>query len=187
MLAILRKIFGLLALLWVGNILLGLFSAFISSKLAGQFLALGLLTTPVGLPASVSWAVLKIIDVLNRPKVVYVTERAPAPQAAAPQPASAVPHNGRHTAPVQGSRPVYTYEAPGMPLCPECGCSPTIFYCSTHNRALCLGCVARHDDPRECVYVPAFRAPKSNAGQATTSGPAKTPSKGKPGDVLGIS
>jgi hypothetical protein len=82
---------------------------------------------------------------------------------------------------------VYTYSAPGQPLCPECGRNPTIFHCTTHGRGVCLQCVARHDDPKQCVYVPAFRAAKPSAGPGPASGPEKPPSKRKPGDLFGIS
>jgi hypothetical protein len=81
---------------------------------------------------------------------------------------------------------VYTYTAPGMPPCPQCGRNPTTFYCSTHSRPLCLDCVARHDEPKDCVYVPAFRAPRSAVGEVTRSGPDKPPTGGTPGSVLGI-
>jgi hypothetical protein len=81
---------------------------------------------------------------------------------------------------------VYTYSAPGMPMCPTCGQRPAIFYCSTHQSALCLECVARHDEMGKCAYVPAFRAPKPTEGHATTSGAAKPPSAVKPRGILGI-
>ncbi len=55
-------------------------------------------------------------------------------------------------------RKVYTYEAPGLPLCPECRERPAIFYCAHHSKFLCLQCVVVHDDPGICQYVPAFRA-----------------------------
>jgi len=81
---------------------------------------------------------------------------------------------------------VYTYSAPGMPMCPECGQRPAIFYCSTHQTALCLECVARHDKRGECAYVPAFRAPKPTTTQETASGQTKPPSATKPRSILGI-
>jgi len=81
---------------------------------------------------------------------------------------------------------VYTYSAPGMPMCPECGERPSIFYCSTHQSAVCLECVAKHDKPGECVYAPAYRAPRPPTAQAATSEPAKPPSAGKPRSILGI-
>jgi hypothetical protein len=81
---------------------------------------------------------------------------------------------------------VYTYSAPGMPMCPACGERPAIFYCSTHQSAVCLECVARHDKRGECVYVPAFRAPKPTAGEVTISEQAKQPSVAKPRSILGI-
>ncbi|MGO8736081.1 MAG: B-box zinc finger protein [Terriglobia bacterium] len=81
---------------------------------------------------------------------------------------------------------VYTYSAPGMPMCPECGQRPAIFYCSTHQSAVCLECVARHDKREDCVYVPAYRAPKPPVAQATVSAQAKPPSGSKPQSILGI-
>jgi hypothetical protein len=72
---------------------------------------------------------------------------------------------------------VYTYSAPGMPMCPLCGQRPIIFYCSTHQTGVCLDCVTKHDEPGECVYVPAYRAPKDAA---------KLRSGSKTGSVLGI-
>lgn len=81
---------------------------------------------------------------------------------------------------------VYTYSAPGMPMCPMCGQRPTIFYCVTHQTAVCLECVARHDERGKCAYLPTFRAPKSTEEQATTSGPASPPSPARPRSILGI-
>jgi hypothetical protein len=81
---------------------------------------------------------------------------------------------------------VYTYSAPGMPMCPERGQRPAIFYCSTHQTALCLKCVARHDKRGECFYFPAFRAPKHTTTQETASGQGKQPSSLKPRSILGI-
>jgi hypothetical protein len=87
--------------------------------------------------------------------------------------------------PVPNNTGVYTYAAPGMPMCPKCGQRPAIFYCSTHQGAICLECVAKHDRSGECVYVPAFRAPKPNVEEVIISGPAK-PRGSKPTSVLGI-
>ena len=101
----------------------------------------------------------------------------PAPEAKRTEPASST---------VPPGPDVYTYSAPGMPMCPECGQRPAIFYCSTHQSAVCLECVARHDKRGECVYVPAFRAAKPTMGQETASGQAKPPSAGKPRGILGI-
>jgi hypothetical protein len=81
---------------------------------------------------------------------------------------------------------IYTYSAPGMPMCPKCGQRPVIFYCSTHRSAVCLGCVATHDVPGECVYVPAFRAPEPTAGQPTAPGPTEPPRAAKPGSIFGV-
>ena len=49
---------------------------------------------------------------------------------------------------------VYTYSAPGMPMCPECDQRPAIFYCSTHQSAVCLECVSRHDEPGRVRLCP---------------------------------
>jgi hypothetical protein len=81
---------------------------------------------------------------------------------------------------------VYTYSAPGMPMCPDCEQRPAIFYCATHQSAVCLECVAKHDARGGCVYLPAFRAPKPAAGQAATSGSANPPGVGKRQSILGI-
>lgn len=70
----------------------------------------------------------------------------------------------KHAEPPNSASPdkpdVYTYTAPGMPMCPQCKQLPTIFYCTTHQTAVCLECVVKHDEREECVYVPAYRAPK---------------------------
>jgi hypothetical protein len=63
----------------------------------------------------------------------------------------------------KGESSLYTYEAPGLPLCPECGVRPVIFYCTRHSEALCLECVVRHDRLGECTYVPGWRGEKSEA------------------------
>ena len=81
---------------------------------------------------------------------------------------------------------VYTYSAPGLPMCPNCGQRPAIFYCSTHLGALCLECVARHDVPGECIFVPAYRAPNPAEGQAATPGGDRPPGAAKPRSILGI-
>ncbi|HET9177337.1 MAG TPA: B-box zinc finger protein [Terriglobia bacterium] len=59
---------------------------------------------------------------------------------------------------------VYTYEAPGLPPCPECGVRPVIFYCTRHHQPLCLECVVRHDRAYECTYVPGWRGEKPGMG-----------------------
>jgi hypothetical protein len=101
----------------------------------------------------------------------------PAPEAKRTEPASS-------TVPLGPD--VYTYSAPGMPMCPDCDQRPAIFFCSTHKTAVCLECVARHDKRGECVYVPAFRAPKPTAREVTISEQVKPPSAGKPRSILGI-
>ena len=96
------------------------------------------------------------------------------------------PLPGSDSAKPGSSGDVYTYSAPGMPMCPICGERPAIFYCSTHQSALCLGCVATHDVPQQCAYVPAFRAPKPVERQPPKSGPTEVRGTGKPTSILGI-
>jgi hypothetical protein len=106
------------------------------------------------------------------------------PETPVPVPEAKPTHAAGSTVPLGPD--VYTYSAPGMPMCPACGQRPAIFYCSTHRSAVCLECVARHDKTGECVYLPAYRAPKPTAGQATASPQPKPPSAGKPRSILGI-
>jgi len=82
---------------------------------------------------------------------------------------------------------VYSYSAPGMPLCPICGQRPALFYCSRHNQAVCLQCVGSHDRAGECFYVPNWRGGKVDAEQKPTGSSMKPARKPKPGDVFGIS
>ena len=49
----------------------------------------------------------------------------------------------------------------------DCAERPSIFYCSTHQTAVCLECVAKHDELGKCIYVPAYRAPKPTAEAVT--------------------
>ncbi len=102
---------------------------------------------------------------------------APEPETKRAEPASSA---------VPPGPDVYTYSAPGMPMCPKCEQRPAIFYCSTHQSAVCLECVAKHDESGECVYVPAYRAPKPPAAQPTTSEPPKPSSVSRPRGILGI-
>lgn len=111
---------------------------------------------------------------LGLPRVLVV--ETPAPE---PAPAE------RSTAEIPAGSNVYTYSAPGMPMCPNCGQRPDIFYCSTHKTSVCLECVARHDVPGTCVYLPAYRAPKPAEAQAL-SGADKTETTGRPRSILGI-
>lgn len=82
--------------------------------------------------------------------------------------------------------PVYTYSAPGQPLCPRCGRLPVIFHCRTHRLSLCMECVGSHDVPEECVYVPGWRGEQSGVSAPPTPGPGAPPHKFKKGDVFGI-
>jgi len=197
MLLFLRKVLGLAALAWLSLCLRSLITYYVNPKAAGIAFLDMVFTSYVGIPAGAIWAVLKVISVLNAPRVeglvAPVAGNLPSQVSTAgairPETPAAVPE-AKRTDPASFTFPpgpdVYTYSAPEMPICPDCGQRPAIFYCSTHHSAVCLGCVARHDDPRGCVYVPVFRAPKPTAGQGTTSGRAKSKSKGKRGDVLGI-
>lgn len=98
---------------------------------------------------------------LSVPQRVYSSSFNPPRAAPPPEPPRAYPATSNPS-----SEPgVYTYSAPGLPMCPRCGERPAIFYCLTHRQPACLQCVAKHDQPAECFYVPAFRAPKSGAGR----------------------
>ncbi len=90
--------------------------------------------------------------------------------------------------PLTQHRPaVYTYEAPGMPLCPQCNRRPAILHCLCHKLSLCLQCVGAHDRPQECSYVPNWRVVNLEAAQEQTPGSAGRAQKRKTGDVFGIS
>jgi hypothetical protein len=84
----------------------------------------------------------------------------PSGTGAFPERSAGLPGEGPEA---KGKRSVYTYEAPGLPLCPECGMRPVIFYCRSHLQELCLECVVSHDRPRECVYVPGWRGERKEA------------------------
>lgn len=89
--------------------------------------------------------------------------RAAAPSAANEPPArNAGSHGGGQRG--KGEASVYTYEAPGLPPCPECGVRPVIFYCTRHSQPLCLECIVRHDRADECTYVPGWRGKKPRTG-----------------------
>jgi hypothetical protein len=193
MLWLLRKIFGTVALAWLALWLLVLIASLVAPKVAETALFDILFLNYLGVPASIIWAVLKVISVLGAPRVdrtIGPVAEHPMGQVstglagAAMAPAAAPPDTVSSTVP--SAPEVYTYSAPGIPMCPDCGQRPAIFYCSRHRRGVCLACVAKHDEPEECVYIPAFRAPRPRAGQPTTSEPEKPPSAGKPGSVLGI-
>lgn len=193
MLWFLRKAFGVVALVWALGWLVSLASCVVSPKAAGGMLAVMYFSNIVGIPASIVWAVLKVISVLGERRaeqpaaamvwhppgrvsaggILRLETSVPVPEAKRITPAS----------PSAPSKPdVYTYSAPGMPMCPECGQRPTIFHCLTHRLAVCLDCVTKHDEAGVCVYMPAFRAPRPTANQATAPpGPVKPPSS-----ILGI-
>jgi hypothetical protein len=171
MLWFLRKVFGVIALVWVILLLLCLIGSLLDPKISAVAFLGVVFTSYVGAPAGIIWAVLKVISVLSTPSVAQ-----PAPVAAWHPPSQVstpsvlglstptVLPQAKHTEPSRtlppGEPEVYTYSAPGMPMCPTCGKRPVVFYCSTHKSAVCLECVARHDEAGQCVYVPAFRTPK---------------------------
>jgi hypothetical protein len=173
MLWVLRKVFGAIALAWIVLLLLFWLTCVVKPESSGTAFIVTSYLSFVGVPASIIWATLKVVSVLSARRVeelAPITERhlpsqIPAtsplglatlgtlPQAMRVEPAST---------PSPAEPKVYTYSAPGIPMCPRCEQQPTIFYCSTHQSGVCLGCVAKHDEPGKCVYVPAFRAPKPN-------------------------
>jgi hypothetical protein len=122
-----------------------------------------------GLPGAALWAIATLA--WKARKTISLSNAGPSAQTARATAtpvteSSAASHQYLTNAPelasasqasTESSAGVYTYSAPGMAMCPECGRNPTIFYCSSHHHGLCLDCVAKHDNPRECVYVPAFR------------------------------
>lgn len=174
-----RKVCGAIVLTCLGSWLLFLITLWFDPGVAAVAGVAGFITLYVVVPAFIIWAVLKIISVLSTPRIAqpapvatsYPARQVPAtsplglttlgtlPQAMPAEPPSSPP---------PAEPKVYTYSAPGIPTCPRCEQQPAIFYCSTHQTAVCLGCVAKHDVPGECMYVPAFRAPKPHR-QATNN------------------
>ena len=218
MLRTLLKVFGTLALVWLGLWLLALIAFAVAPKVVNAAFLDLIRFNYVGVPASLIWAVLKLISVLRASReeppislavadlpgytpagaggVLNPVRAAPPPGPERAYPSSSNPPSqpGVYTyaapgltggvlspqraAPLPETQPVYpsssnppsgpgvyTYSAPGMPMCPQCGERPAIFYCLTHRQAACLQCVAKHDQPAECFYVPAFRVPKSGAAR----------------------
>jgi hypothetical protein len=172
MLWFLRKVFGVIALAWVVLLLLFWLTCVVSPKTSGTAFIVTYFLSFVGVPASIIWAALKVISVLSKHKVEQLAPVAashPSSQVSTPSvlglsTPTLLPQAKR----IEPSRPlpliepeVYTYSAPGMPTCPRCEHRPIIFYCSTHQTGVCLQCVAKHDEPGKCTYVPAFRAPKA--------------------------
>ena len=87
----------------------------------------------------------------------------------------------------QAGHAVYSYEAPGMPKCPQCKNRPALFYCCAHRLSVCLNCVGSHDVASECFYVPGWRATRPDDETATTDASGGIRGKPRPGDVFGIS
>jgi hypothetical protein len=178
MLRTLLKVFGTLALVWLGLWLLALIASAVAPKAINAAFVDLIRFNYVGVPASLIWAVLKLISVLRASReeppislaVADLPGYRPAGAGGVLSPARAAPLPEPERIYPSSSNPpsepgVYTYSAPGMPMCRQCGERPAIFYCLTHRQAACLQCVAKHDQPAECFYVPAFRAPKSGAGR----------------------
>jgi hypothetical protein len=217
MLRILLKVLGTIALVWLGSWLLALIAFAVAPNALNAAFSDLIRFNYVGAPASIIWALLKVISALRasreeppislavadldgytpagagvlgpvraasppEPQRAYLssfnppprpgvyaysapglTGGVPSPQRAAPVPEEHPVYPSSSNLPSQPG--VYTYSAPGMPMCPRCGERPAIFYCLTHRQATCLQCVAKHDQPAECFYVPAFRAPRSGAGR----------------------
>ena len=180
MLRLLRKTFGTIALIWLALWLVGLIVFAIAPKAVNAAFPDLIRFNYVGVPASLFWAVLKVISALKasraEPPISLAVSDLPAdapdgvvlnPDRVAPLPQTQPVYPSSLSPP---SKPdVYTYSAPGLPMCPLCGERPAIFYCLTHRQAACLQCVAKHDQATECFYVPAFRAPRSSAGRGANT------------------
>lgn len=173
MLSLLRKIFGTIALVWLALWLAALIAFSLNSKAVGAAFSDLIRFNYVGAPACLVWAVLKVISALKASRAERPVSLVAWPSSGdttgvwGPQRAAPLPETHRVSAASSNALTgpeVYTYSAPGIPVCPQCRERPGIFHCLTHRQALCLQCVARHDRPAECFYVPAFRAPKSDAG-----------------------
>jgi len=198
MLWFLRKVFGIIALVWVVGWLLSMVSCLADRQLGSAMFLAMYFGNFVGIPTSIIWTVLKVISVLSarrmeRPAAVVVYPSNQGPPSSVlrlemPEPLREAPRPDTPSSTATAERDVYTYSAPGMAMCPECGGNPVIFYCSRHDCGLCLDCVAKHDNPRECAYLPAFRAPKPTAGpDRNYQGQEIRRGKPKPGEVFGIS
>jgi hypothetical protein len=206
MLSMIRKVSGFLAVCWLG-LVGGTVIAFLLAVAFGgtqAFQPFILLTAGMGGITIISWVVgvgacivwFGVSTVERRRQPSVVTSVGFVPVLARNQPPKgtnfvALPNpeetsQRRQSAGIDGAHEVYTYSAPGQPLCPECEARPTIFYCIPHRLGLCLQCVGRHDRPDQCTYAPAFRVPnrsREDAGEQKTPGPQRGP---KPGDIFGI-
>jgi hypothetical protein len=169
-----RKVCGAIVLTCLGSWLLFLITLWFDPRVAAVAGVAGFITLYVVVPAFIIWAVLKVISVLSTPRVAqpsplataYPPRQVPATSPLGLTTLGTLPQALRIEPPSKPSAAepkVYTYSAPGIPMCAKCEQQPTIFYCSTHQSGVCLGCVAKHDEPGKCIYVPAFRAPKPNA------------------------
>jgi hypothetical protein len=69
MLRLLRKVFGIVALVWVAGWLLLLVSLFVNRKVAAEILWVLYFYSFAGIPGSLIWCVLKVISVLSAPRV----------------------------------------------------------------------------------------------------------------------
>jgi hypothetical protein len=118
-----------------------------------------------------------------------ISGRVPAPGAVdfeAADEASAAQPSAEASATATLGPGVYTYSAPGMPMCPMCEQRPAIFYCSFHQSGVCLECVARHDEPGRCAYLPQFRAPRPATAPTSVPETSTSSSASRPRSILGI-
>jgi hypothetical protein len=190
MTSFLRRVCAAIALAWLTLCLRWLVTFYVDPKAAGIAFLDMVFTSYGGISAGIIWTVLKVISVLNSaraegpvaPLAGNLPSQVPTGGAVRPRTPAAVAEATRTDLASSTFSPapdIQTHSAGGTPMCLECGQRPVVFYCSTHHSEVCLECVVRHDDPWECVYVPAFRVPKPAAGQETTSGPTKSTSEGK--------
>jgi hypothetical protein len=159
-----RKAFGIVALVWAVGCLLFMVSCVVEPKAAGAGYVVMSIFNVVGIPASIAWAVLKVISVLSArrvaqpPSTVVLSPTPFASHATSPRPHAStssilglatpaevplVERAGPISSTSAAEPDTYTYSAPGMPMCPTCRQHPAIFYCSTHQSADCLECVAK--------------------------------------------
>jgi hypothetical protein len=168
-----RKVCGAIVLICLGSWLLFLITLWFDARVAAAAGVAGFITLYVVVPAFIIWAVLKVISILSTQRVAqpapvatsYPPRQTPATSPLGLTTLRTLPQAtrvGSLSSPSRAEPNVYTYSAPGLPMCPRCEQRPIIFYCSIHQTAVCLECVAKHDEPGKCIYVPAFRAPKPN-------------------------
>ncbi|MGO9271130.1 MAG: hypothetical protein ACLQOO_12890 [Terriglobia bacterium] len=196
MLTVLRKLFGLVALIWLAWVALTLVMFCLTAAgerdaaaaAGGGFLVSAITGVYIGVPSCLAWFGLKLVQVLGQRKnptqdlrgAYYAGPWPAAPLASAPpQPRrdyrmlvpsdTAKPTDrglGQQASAPHASSSDYTYGAPGQLLCPKCGLRPALFYCRVHHAPVCLTCIGSHDVPAECSYVPGWRLEAAFAGEA---------------------